>query len=147
MNCTNHAAFIFSVCPMHKCIIHLKIKKHLKHHSQLISLLKELTRQEDGKWLFHCFISTFLTVSMHFILIIDLMFPFTGFILFWWFQQHCLINPPSRISLLMDWFLLRKLFSCSVVLIALLKNLDFWWFSSSYLFAPVPSFNSTNTCL
>lgn len=37
---------------MHRPTTHLKIKRNLKHHFQLISLLKELTRLEDGKWFF-----------------------------------------------------------------------------------------------
>lgn len=38
-----------AVCLMHRPTTHLKIKRNLKHHFQLISLLKELTRLEDGK--------------------------------------------------------------------------------------------------
>ena len=46
--------FLFAVCPTRKLTILLKIKTNLKCHSQLISSLKELTRQEDGKWVRLC---------------------------------------------------------------------------------------------
>ena len=47
-------SFTFAVCPTRKFTILLKIKTNLNRHSQLISSLKELIRQEDGKWVCFC---------------------------------------------------------------------------------------------